>query len=243
MRKNKKTNRLRQQVCSFGERKLGKKVFAQFTVLFPSPGCQQQNLHKDEPRDGVTRDFVSSCIIPLEPGTTLDLATNINSGTRDTLPIHPGTFIFFCGSQVHGGSAYPTLPNLRVHFYLHQDQAVLDLINKRGTIKEIYHCEAGDPSCSYLPTYSFESLRKHYAANHKEWWKDYLKDKKKNTVKKPPDDANDVLYCEAAGDECRGLWWKSQSGRRKHYNAFHSEWWTQNNPNLKYCNKNRHFNI
>lgn len=126
---------------------------------------------------------------------------------------------------------------------MHQDQAVLDLINKRGTIKEIYHCEAGDPSCSYLPTYSFESLRKHYAANHKEWWKDYLKDKKKNTVKKPPDDANDVLYCEAAGDECRGLWWKSQSGRRKHYNAFHSEWWTQNNPNLKYCNKNRHFNI
>ena len=123
---------LKDQVSAYASHfREGKPVHADMTVLYSKANCSTQALHRDDNRYG-TEDFVLSAIIAIEDGTKLDLAAKLSSTTSDTCHIPKGSFFLFSGSQVHAGSSYQ-YPNLRLHFYLHEDKSVLSQITDEGT--------------------------------------------------------------------------------------------------------------
>ena len=79
---------------------------ARLTVLYSRPGGQAQALHRDDNANDGTRDYVMSCIVALQEKTTLEFTNTLFSETRNTIRFAPGTYIYFCGSQIHAGSFY-----------------------------------------------------------------------------------------------------------------------------------------
>ena len=210
---------IKDQVCTYASRirNNGRFMSAKVTVLYSKPGCIQQVLHKDDNNQKVGRNFVMSAIVALEEDTTLDLATRLYSQTRDCCKIAPGSFILFCGSQVHGGSSYQG-PNLRLHFYLHEEMDILDTITD-GSIHLNHYCEF--EGCNFISN-STDYWQKHCKKVHgMEWWK--MQKELKRPVRK---NADGKYYCHAV-PPCE-YHCKDRSGMKKHYNKSHKTWWEKN---------------
>jgi len=186
----------------------GKPVHADMTVLYSRPNCTSQALHKDDNRTS-TEDFVMSAIVALEDWTKLDLAAKLSSTTRDTCHIPKGSFFLFSGSQVHAGSSYQ-YPNLRLHFYLHEDKSVLSQITD-GTIVPKHVCQV--PGC-YFATYNELSLLNHNSLVHSVQHETF--------EVKPREDGK--FHCEA-DVPCEDEIVDSANGIRRHYREHHLEWW------------------
>ena len=210
---------IKSQVCAYASRIRGKgKMYAEMTVLYSSPGCEKQALHKDDYGSSTDIDNVMSCIIALEEGTGLDLAANLSAQTRDTFKIPPGSFFLFCGSQVHGGTSY-TSSNLRLHFYLHENRNQLDRVND-GNIGVVYRCKV--PDCNYSTTEE-EYLLKHETRMHADWKQRKHEEKyAKKAVKKSSDGR---YYCHAEPDPCENISYADNKGLKRHYKKKHLEWW------------------
>ena len=209
---------IRRQVCAHAMRirNNGKIMKGKMTVLYSRPGDQHQVLHKDDnENDDGSRAFVMSCIVALQNNTTLDLATKLHSLKRDTCAISKGSFVNFCGSQIHAGSSY-SYPNLRLHFYLHEDLRVLNKVFD-GSIKLQEYCKY--PGCDFC-TRSLRYLNEHhYPLVHKDWWQ---KQKDSKSVVKP--DKDGTYHC-LANRPCDGIRCKTPRGIRTHYATKHKAWW------------------
>ena len=214
-----KIEAIRDQVCAFAMRlnKNKKKMHAKLTVLYSRSGCPEQVLHMDDNEKTRNRDFVKSCIVALEDDTKLDFASKLYSVTRDTCTISKGSFMYFCGSQVHGGASYSS-PNVRLHFYLHEDVNVLNkAIDGNIILKET--CKF--PGCNFCTTDLDYLKKRHYPQVHKAWWKDQCNINRGVTVNT---DEEGIYHCHAV-PPCEGYSCLTAPGVRKHYINHHNEWW------------------
>ena len=225
---------LKDQVCAYAKklRNNGKRMNAKLTVLYSRPGGQAQVLHRDDNANDGSRKYVMSCIVALQEKTSLEFAHTLHSDTRDTITFSSGTYIYFCGSQIHAGAAY-NKPNLRIHFYIHEDETVLEKIFD-GNIYLSEYCQVED--CDFC-TSSKRYLRyRHYPLKHSEWWKERLEGKReKNIVKKDEKDGH--FYC-LANPKCENHYCKTADGIRKHYKTHHTKWWLELQIDRKFCKKN-----
>lgn len=211
---------IKAQVCGYARKvKGGKEMIADMTILYSRPGGVQQSLHKDENRFTVEKGYVMSAIVATEAGTKLDLGTNLLSTERDTFNICQGSFFLFCGSQVHGGSSY-SQPNVRIHFYLHEDQEILDHVTN-GIIKIVDKLECEFEGCNYF-TDDSTRLRKHYNKRHPGFNRTLRMEKR---VIKPAEDGK--FYC-TADPPCEGMHWPSYNRVWRHYQTDHIDWWEDN---------------
>lgn len=216
---------IRSQVCAFASRVKGnnKKMYSRLTVLYSQANGPVQGLHMDDMSTSKTEEeYVLSCIVALEDKTSLVLASSLNSEVTDTCTISKGSFILFCGSQVHGRASYST-PNIRLHFYLHED---LETLNQVANGKIVLKCACTVPGCTYYAKNMDYLVDRHYNVVHKGWW-EYQKMLRKEKYFKL--DANGRYPCIAKEGQCdhqiKLKTFGSENGLRRHYKAYHKEWW------------------
>lgn len=159
--------------------------------------------------------------------TKLALATSLNSTSKDLCSYGKGSFIYFCDSQVHGGASYEK-PNMRFHFYIHEDLKILNSIFD-GTIVLLEYCKY--TKCEFCCS-SLEYLKeKHYPTCHKDWWKAHL-----NSNKLTPMDEKGKYKC-AAIPPCEDFSCNTSNGIRKHYRSNHKAWWEDRKLTHNYIQK------
>ena len=130
------------------------------------------------------KESIHSVIVALDSDTKLDFSNSHDESERMTFYLNgPGSLFWFHGRQLHGGCNYEDKPNVRLHFYVHYDQNVIDYFTK-GYRASLYACEYG---CGKVFNSKLKRSR-HYRRMHPYWWEEFKflrsEEKKENYEKK-----------------------------------------------------------
>ena len=175
--------KIKNQVLHVCQQQDKRMKLATYTVLFSSKGGEPQGLHLDEQREECPiKDAVQSVIVSLEPGTKLDFSDSLENTARKTFYLPgPGSLFWFNGKQLHGGSAYPDAPNIRLHFYVHFQKDVISFF-KMGNRAILHQCEHEECSQWFLTK---DARSTHYRKDHtKEWYSAFKSKRKEESLKK-----------------------------------------------------------